>query len=157
MKLSQALAARMLAHGELTYPEECCGLLVGPADGPIAQVVEARNVLNELHASDPDRYPRDARSGYVIDPQEQYRVMREAEAAGQTVRGIYHSHVDVGAYFSEEDKARALPFGEPAFPGAVYIVVDVTSGRAREAKAFVWDPTTSDFVEEPLETEGSPA
>ena len=44
---------------------------------------------------------------------------------------IYHSHVDAGAYFSETDRRQALVGGEPAYPGAVYVVTSVVRGARR--------------------------
>ena len=59
---------------------------------------------------------------------------------------IYHSHIDAGAYFSATDKRNALINGEPAYPEAVYVVVSVVEGKVVDAQAFVWAPTTRDFV-----------
>lgn len=153
MKLTQALMDEMSREGIRCYPNEACGLLVGEPQGAITEVHPLPNVLDELHAEDPERYPRTARQGYVIDPSEQFRVIRAAEDAGQAIRGIFHSHADVGAYFSDEDKAQALPFGEPAFPGAVYIVLDIAHGESRGARAFVWSAERNDFIEEPIEVD----
>lgn len=149
MRIASELYEQMSRHGEESYPDEACGLLVGNS-GEIRRIHATRNILDALHADDPETYPRTARTGYVIDPQQQFEIMRAAEDGGDEVCGIYHSHADVGAYFSDEDKAQALPFGQPAFPGAVYIVLDVREGRCEGAKAFVWSETDRDFVETPL-------
>jgi proteasome lid subunit RPN8/RPN11 len=45
---------------------------------------------------------------------------------------IYHSHPEVGAYFSEEDTRAALSAGYPVD----YLVVDVQVDRIVEAKLF---------------------
>ena len=151
MKIPAKAMEQILAHGGRAYPGEACGLLVGPEGGDIRVAIETANVIDELHAEDPEQFPRTSRTGYVVDPSAQYRIMKEADAAGEAIRGIYHSHADTGAYFSDEDKAQALPFGQPAFPDAVYIVADVQDGEARGAKAYVWSPDAKDFVEEPIE------
>ena len=153
MKLPPAILDTILEHGARDYPNEACGLLFGPADGGITRAVPLANALDRLHAEDPEAYPRTARTGYVIDPTEQFRAVHDAEDRGETLRGIYHSHTDVGAYFSEEDKAQATPLGEPAFPDAVYVVADIRKGRAEGSKAFVWDPERRDFLEEPIEVD----
>ena len=58
---------------------------------------------------------------------------------------IYHSHINVGAYFSEEDKKQATYDGNLLYPGVNYLVIDVTkdsadSGAARSAANAVPDP-----------------
>lgn len=151
MRIPEALVKRMRAHGEAEYPDEACGLLIGAADGDISSVVPTPNILNALHAQDPETYPRTATTGYVVDPAAQFDAMKQAEARGETIRGIYHSHCDTGAYFSDEDKAQALPLGDPAFPGAIYVVLDVRGGETLEAKAFVWDALRREFLQEPIE------
>ncbi len=151
MTIPRALYERILRHGEQTYPEESCGFVLADRAGAVVEVVPVTNAADRLRRERPDEFTRDARTGYVMDPGEQAAAMRAAESAGRTVRGLYHSHADVGAYFSDEDKARALPFGEPLFPEAVYLVADVRAGRARGMKAFVWDADTRDFVERPIE------
>ena len=59
--------------------------------------------MNELHEEDPEQYPRTARDGYMIDPREQMILERSLKKEGKEIKVIYHSHPDVGAYFSEKD------------------------------------------------------
>ena len=49
---------------------------------------------------------------------------------------IYHSHIDVGAYFSDTDKKNALIDGEPTYPDAVYVVMSVVERRVVAVNAF---------------------
>ena len=151
MKIARALYDQILRHGERAYPEEACGFLVADADGRVVEVVPIANAAERMKAERPEEFTRDARTGYVMDATEQYRAMRAAEDAGRSIAGIYHSHADVGAYFSAEDKARAAPDGEPFFRDTVYVVADVRAARALGAMAFVWDGPATDFVEHPLE------
>ena len=125
------------------YPRESCGVIV--AGTGERRLVPCRNVQDQLHQRDPERYPRDARTAYYIDPADLLRIGR-LEAAGLAVTVIYHSHVDAGAYFSETDRRQALVGGEPAYPEATYIVTSVVGGRADAVAAFRWDPTTKDFT-----------
>jgi proteasome lid subunit RPN8/RPN11 len=125
------------------YPHESCGVIVARADE--RRLVRCRNVQNELHARDPQKYPRDARTAYYIDPKDLLRIGR-LEEEGFRVVVIYHSHVDAGAYFSETDRRQALVGGEPAYPDAVYVVTSVVAGAVAAAAAFRWSPDTRDFV-----------
>jgi proteasome lid subunit RPN8/RPN11 len=129
------------------YPGECCGILTVAAGGGVSTVHRCRNAQDEMHARDPEQYPRDSRIAYFIDPGEAVRIIRGAEKDGGAVSGFYHSHVDCDAYFSEEDKERAMAWDEPAFPGAVYLVVSVYGDEPRAYQAFAWDEGPSDFVE----------
>jgi proteasome lid subunit RPN8/RPN11 len=121
------------------YPFEACGVIV--SRGAERRLLRCRNAQNELHARDPQRYPRDARTAYYIDPKDLLRI-GDFERQGFGVAVIYHSHVDAGAYFSETDRRQALVGGEPAYPGAVYVVTSVVAGRVDATRAFRWDGAT---------------
>jgi proteasome lid subunit RPN8/RPN11 len=125
------------------YPHESCGVIV--ARGAERRLVRCRNAQNDLHAKDPVRHPRDARTAYYIDPADLLRIGR-LEGEGFAVAVIYHSHVDAGAYFSDTDKRRALIGGEPAYPGAAYLVTSVVRGRVDSTAAFRWDAARGDFL-----------
>jgi len=125
------------------YPEESCGVIL--ARGDERRLQRCRNVQNELHARDPQRHPRPARTAYHIDPQDLLRIGR-LESEGFGVAVIYHSHVDAGAYFSETDRRQALIDDEPTYPGTTYLVTAVVAGRVEATTAFRWDPAGRDFA-----------
>lgn len=125
------------------YPHESCGVIV--AQGATRRLVPCRNAQNDLHAKDPVRHPRDARTAYYIDPADLLRIGR-LESEGFTVAVIYHSHVDAGAYFSDTDRRQALIGDEPSYPGAAYVVTSVVGGRPEAVAAFRWSPARRDFV-----------
>jgi proteasome lid subunit RPN8/RPN11 len=150
VKLAKRLLDEVLREGERAYPEEACGYLTGTKDA-IERVVPMTNAAEKRRAEEPKEYSRGARDGYVMDPNEQLRVEQAERKAGRDVIGVYHSHPDVGAYFSEEDRRRALPWGAPLYP--IWLVADVRAGKALGAKSFRWSEEQHDFVEEPVETE----
>jgi proteasome lid subunit RPN8/RPN11 len=125
------------------YPEESCGVIL--TRGTERHLLRCRNVQNELHARDPERNPRTARTAYHIDPQDLLRIGR-LESEGFGVAVIYHSHVDAGAYFSETDRRQALMGGEPTYPGTTYVVTSVMRGRVEATTAFRWDEGRREFV-----------
>jgi proteasome lid subunit RPN8/RPN11 len=125
------------------YPEESCGVILVRATE--RRLLRCRNVQNELHARDPERNPRTARTAYHIDPQDLLRIGR-LESEGFGVAVIYHSHVDAGAYFSETDRRQALIGDDPAYPGATYLVTAVAAGRVEATSAFRWDEAQRDFL-----------
>ena len=153
MILTREESRRIRAQAEAEYPSESCGVVLVRQGVPGERLlVPCRNVQNELHAKDPSRHPRDARTAYHMDPQDLLRIAR-LEGDGYRVRTIYHSHIDAGAYFSETDKQDALVRGEPLYPEAAYVVLAVVEGRVAAAAAFAWNPDKKDFL--PVEPEGS--
>jgi proteasome lid subunit RPN8/RPN11 len=66
---------------------------------------------------------------------------------------LYHSHLDVGAYFSATD-AEVAKMGQHEPPWELaYLVTSVRSGEVDDRKLFVWDVGSRSFVESRLEVE----
>lgn len=132
--------------------EESCGFLVGPADAPLALdgIVPMKNRANALHALDPETYPRTGRTYFDIDPLKFEREIAARRASGQPVKVLYHSHLDVGAYFSETDAAAACMGGDAPAYELAYLVTSVREGKVDDHRLFVWDPTGRAFVESTL-------
>jgi [CysO sulfur-carrier protein]-S-L-cysteine hydrolase len=131
-------------HAEESYPRECCGVVVG--DGARERVNRIDNIQDRMHAEDPAAHPRDSRTAYFMDPQQLYAVLRDTERESSLIRVFYHSHPDHGAYFSDEDTARAMAWDEPAYPGACYLVVSVVGGRVAGRIVVRWDADRREFV-----------
>jgi len=81
-------------------------------------------------------YRRSAVNGYTFAVADTLLLNRSLRG-DNPARVIYHSHPDVGAYFSSEDVDKALFMGQPIHPVA-YLVVDVREGQAHGAKLFEW-------------------
>jgi proteasome lid subunit RPN8/RPN11 len=119
-------------HGESTYPEECCGFLLGkpvPSDG-IRRIFRAVPSHNQFIGSRGRRY--------VIAPEEVAEVERQAEQTSQQLLGFYHSHPDHPAVPSQFDQ-------ENAWPWYTYCIVAVEDGRASEFGAFELDSESRQF------------
>jgi proteasome lid subunit RPN8/RPN11 len=132
--------------------EESCGLLLGPvAEAKLVDaIVPMVNRAAALHRMDPETYPRTARTYFDLDPLKFARAVEQGESNGRPVKVLYHSHLDVGAYFSDTDAAAAKMGGdEPAYDLA-YLVTSVKSGEVDDRKLFVWSPASRAFVETPL-------
>jgi proteasome lid subunit RPN8/RPN11 len=147
---SEILAA-MYAHARGTYPEECCGFLIGSRhDATIDQVRRCVNEQNRYHALDPERFPRTAREAYNLGGKD-LRFLLESITSSRPVKIIYHSHPDVGAYFSDEDTRAALgrepdDTAEPLYP-VDHIVIDAQSDHIAGAKLFRWESTQRAFLQ----------
>ena len=124
------------AHAESTYPEECCGLLLGKFTSDRKELLEVRPTENawqeqnarelgqELAASETIA-PLTKESRYIIKPAEMLRVIKEARSRDLSLIGVYHSHPDHPAIPSECDR-------QLAWPEYSYIIVSVPQGKAGE-------------------------
>jgi [CysO sulfur-carrier protein]-S-L-cysteine hydrolase len=148
LTLERAALDDILAHARATHPKECCGAVL--AQGGRDTVRRFTNVQDELHRQDPTAHPRGAETAYAPEPRELYAVLRDGEAPGASLKAFYHSHTRVGAYFSGEDKARAMFGDDPAYPDVTYLVVS-DSRTPGEARAFRWSDDARDFVEVAVE------
>jgi proteasome lid subunit RPN8/RPN11 len=144
MELSETAWEEIAKHAEETFPEECCGVVL--TDGAVDRVHRLKNIQNQLHALDPQTYPRTAAIAYAMDYKELELVIDNAKRNGIKLKAFYHSHPNHDAYFSAEDKAFASPFGEPTFPGTAQVVVAVYNRAVKEMCAFVWSDDKKDFV-----------
>ena len=140
---SPAAAAAIVADARACYPLEACGLIVRRPDGELA-TLPCKNLQDRYHALDPTAWPRTARAAFRLNELE---IARAAER-GEALVSIYHSHCDVGAYFSAEDARCAAPEGEPLYPGVAYLVVSVMSGDLRAAAMFHFDPSSGGWLPE---------
>jgi proteasome lid subunit RPN8/RPN11 len=149
LRITAAVRDEIDAHARAAYPDECCGIIV--ERGGALEAIRVSNIQNDMHAQDPARYPRTARTAYLMGP-EASPILLDAERNRLALRAFYHSHPEHEAYFSEEDKTAALGgWDEPNYPQAGQIVISVRHAEVRYAKAFAWDGR--DFVEVPLVVE----
>ena len=132
MKIHRPAFEAIQAHGSEGYPDEICGLMLGN-DHVVTDVRRARNIVVER-----------SRDRYEIDPLDQIRIQREADAAGLDVIGYYHSHPDHPAQASRFDTERA-------WAGYVYVIVSIEKGKPVDANAFVAEADGGPFHDEPLE------
>ena len=138
--------ALMYAHARRDYPNECCGIVFGPKDAPVAdRAVACANIQNQLHAEDPATHTRDARTAYNLGAGDMFKLQKSLRGDAPA-KIVYHSHVDVGAYFSATDQAAAQMEGEPTYP-VEYVVIDVRADGIGGAAQFAWDPATRQYVE----------
>lgn len=139
-------------HAQRTYPEECCGLLIGTlaSQRNESRVVEVRPTPNAwspeqvagLEALIPDQStPHSRRDRFWIDPRELLMAQREGRDRGLSVVGIYHSHPDHAAIPSECDRRLA-------WPDYSYLIVSVHQGITRDLLSWKLDINHQFQVEE---------
>jgi proteasome lid subunit RPN8/RPN11 len=134
VKIRRSAIDAIEAHGAEGYPDEICGVMLGPqAERLVTEVRRAKNIIVER-----------SRDRYEIDPRDHIRIQREADAAGLDILGYYHSHPDHPAQASRFDTERA-------WAGYVYVIVAIQGGKPVDANAFVADQDGGPFHPEPLE------
>jgi proteasome lid subunit RPN8/RPN11 len=157
VRIKQAILDRVDEEARAGYAkeEESCGLLTGPATDELLvdAIVPMVNRARMLHEMDPETYPRTAKTYFDLDPLKFQRAIERGDEAGHPVKVLYHSHLDVGAYFSETDAAAAKMGGDSPAYELAYLVTSVRAQRVDDHKLFVWSAESRAFVEAELRVE----
>jgi proteasome lid subunit RPN8/RPN11 len=142
LRLNREVFDAIRAHGEETYPHECCGALLGrtTADGwRIETSVKAGNTRTDS-----------AHNRYQISPAELVKIERDSRQRGLSIAGFYHSHPDHPAQWSQTDLAEAH------WLGCSYVITAVAQGKATETNAFLLAGDAEEskrFEAEPIEVQ----
>jgi len=126
--IDKSVLCDIYQHAIENYPEECCGLIYG------SELRKCRNIQNDLYAEDSKKYPRNARQGYTFSFEDMMFLNRNLDGENP-VNIIYHSHPDVGAYFSREDYKRAVYEGNLIYP-VDYLVIAVEKNNVSSSKLY---------------------
>lgn len=153
LELRRDTIKQIYNHAMEEFPNECCGVIL--TDEVEEFVRRCKNVQNERHAEDPETYPRDARTAYLMDPNDLIKIHREVDTKRRQIKAFYHSHPNENAYFSEKDKTDATePWGIPNYPDTTYVVISLYDRQINVARAYSWDDTAEGFVEVPISSTG---
>jgi proteasome lid subunit RPN8/RPN11 len=123
-------------YGEISYPNESCGLLIG----------KRQNGLKKIYSIFPAENAREEESQYhrfLITPQTFLEGQKFAEKQNSEVIGFYHSHPDSEAEPSVYDR-------EHAWPWYSYIIVSVRKNTAERITSWVLEEDRSKFSEEEI-------
>lgn len=122
LKIDKPAYDSIRRHGEETYPQECCGVLLGRMEGDVRIVTSVARCGNTREDSPHNRYN--------IDPRELIRIQREGRERGEDIVGFYHSHPDHPARWSATDLAEAH------WLGCSYVITSVETGKAAITSSF---------------------
>jgi proteasome lid subunit RPN8/RPN11 len=114
----------MLLHAERTYPNECCGAMLGHIRGEQKLVTAALPLENSFSGEQKARYE--------LKPEDLLEADRAARARGLDLIGIFHSHPDCDAYFSDTDLKHSCPWYS-------FVVLSVYNGKFDHAQSFLPD------------------
>ncbi|CAN5525135.1 M67 family metallopeptidase [soil metagenome] len=147
LKIDYADYEALRAHGQETYPDECCGVLLGKSESgsgnQVRGLVRAGNTRTDS-----------AHNRYNIAPVELIRIQRQARAQGLDIVGFYHSHPDHPAHWSPTD------FAEAHWLGCSYVITSVEKGHAKITNSFLLTGTEEDnkkFHDESIEITMAPS
>ena len=136
IKLLSEHLQNITAHAEKTYPEECCGIVLGYAGDEGKTVVEVIPTDNawSTQAADfsQDSTDYSERGRYAIAPEVMLKAQKEARDRALNIIGIYHYHPDHSATPSEFDR-------QYAWQEYSYIIVSVDNGKSAEVKSWCLD------------------
>ncbi len=128
--IPRTLYDQLRAHGEETYPHECCGIVLGrstPNGLEVANLIRAGNTRTDS-----------AHNRYHISPLELIKAQRDARAQSLDIVGFYHSHPDHPAQWSPTDFAEAHWFGCAYLITAVEGIASAKqSGHAKITNSFL--------------------
>ncbi|MGO9877031.1 MAG: Mov34/MPN/PAD-1 family protein [Acidimicrobiia bacterium] len=101
LRLNETQYATILGSCYDGLPDEACGLLTGPlaADGSSTGALSEARPCRNADAS--------ART-YTVDPRDMLAAGRAAEARGEEIVGVWHSHTHTDAYPSTTDVRQAV-------------------------------------------------
>jgi proteasome lid subunit RPN8/RPN11 len=130
--LEAGIAEAIRRHGVETYPNECCGALIG-SEGIVHHASPLPNTTEE-----------GARRRFLVRPSDYKRVEDEARRLKQELLGFYHSHPDHPARPSQYDVDHAFPF-------FWYVIVSIQQGRPDAMTVWRLADDRSQFREALLE------
>jgi len=112
----------MVAHARETYPNECCGAMLGSTldDGKVVR--EAIRLQNAFEG------PQAAR--YELRPEDLLAADKAARDRNLELIGIYHSHPDCDAYFSQTDLKNSCPWYS-------FVVISIQKGEFHHANSWL--------------------
>jgi len=128
LTITRDVDAEIRAHGQNTYPHECCGALIG-RDDLVTAIVALPNTTEE-----------GPRRRFLVRPVDYREAEQQAAVLGGELLGFYHSHPDHPARPSQYDL-------DHAWPTFAYIIVAVAEGLAKDMTVWFLKEDRSSFDE----------
>lgn len=139
LKIGKDLVRRIEAHGEETYPHECCGAMLGRDGDSGRELVDLMPLENRRNDS--------PRNRFEVTPDDVRLAEKTAREKKIDLIGWYHSHPDCESQPSAFDRDHAWPWYS-------YIIVSVVKRRAHDMRSWRlqddragYDPETIEAAE----------
>jgi proteasome lid subunit RPN8/RPN11 len=123
-------------HATASYPDECCGVLIGRALADATVVERVLSVGNERQDSRHNRF--------LISPETILAAQKEARARALDIVGYYHSHPDHPARPSDFDR-------EHAWPWVSYLIVSLQGRKVVDTRSWRLREDRESFDEERID------
>jgi len=123
-------------HATASYPDECCGVLIGRALDGSTVVERVLSVGNERQDSRHNRF--------LISPETILAAQKEARSLGLDIVGYYHSHPDHPARPSDFDR-------EHAWPWVSYLIVSLQGRKVVDTRSWRLREDRESFDEETVD------
>ncbi|OGT99499.1 MAG: hypothetical protein A2X80_14065 [Geobacteraceae bacterium GWB2_52_12] len=116
IQIPQAIHDDMIAHAKEGFPLEACGILGGSGES-VTKIYRMTNTdASNEH--------------FMMDPREQFAVVKDLRANGLAMLAIYHSHPETPARPSEEDIKLALT------PDISHVIISLAKASAVDIKSY---------------------
>ncbi|HWB86266.1 MAG TPA: M67 family metallopeptidase [Bryobacteraceae bacterium] len=125
----------MVSHARQTYPNECCGAMLGSIDDSQKSVQVALRLQNAYEGAQAARYE--------LRPQDLLAADKAAREHNMDLVGIYHSHPDCDAYFSKTDLQNSCPWYS-------FVVLSIQKGEFHHANSWLPNADQTDAAKEEL-------
>ncbi|MEJ6574417.1 MAG: M67 family metallopeptidase [Actinomycetes bacterium] len=133
LRINADFVAKILEQARMEYPDECCGVILGPENSGDAS--ELRPMVNAAHSP----------TFYEFDSKDLLSLYRELDERSKEIVVVYHSHTETEAYPSRTDIAYASE------PNAHYVVVSTRKEIAPENEFRSYRIIDGVVTEEPVE------
>lgn len=117
LEIPSNIFGRMVEQAKAEAPVEACGILAG-SDGKVEKLYK---MINADKSCD----------HFMMEPKEQFTVVKDIRSAGLKMLAIYHSHPQTPARPSAEDIRLALT------PDVIYVIVSVQDAKRPNVKGFL--------------------
>ena len=122
LQFEQSVHQRMLQDGIRSFPDECCGFLLGSEDEQGNRTITHLIVVDNAKEGD-------KRRRFVISPGDYLKAELFAEEKELILLGIYHSHPNHPAIPSEHDRLAAQPYFS-------YVIISVMNGEPAAIRSW---------------------
>jgi len=116
LKIPVSILDDLIAHAREGFPLEVCGILGGTDD-----TVSAMYRMINTDASN---------EHFMMEPREQFSVVKDLRAKGLSMLAIYHSHPETPARPSQEDITLALT------PLVSYVIISLANPAEPAVKSY---------------------
>ena len=117
--ITQNVLDDLVSHAQEGFPLEVCGILGGTDES-----VSAMYRMTNTDASN---------EHFMMDPKEQFAVVKDLRSKGLSMLAIYHSHPESPARPSEEDIKLALT------PGVSHVIISLADALQPVVKSYKID------------------